>query len=177
MGGQASSKMDPVRRSNAQAKERLSELLKDPAFDFVRESFAHLPIWTVSGGAMSFFLVDYALKTNRITPKSPRFARVGKDIIVETRSHDLGLTFLGMFAGFQAGLWKIRHGYMKLDPHGEKLKELRSLLIDMSQNRTDGTSCPKSVREQVKVSNVPTQISHDQLPKLNKYGDVIEEDI
>lgn len=80
--------MDPVRRHDPQTKaqDRLSELLKDPAFDYVRESFAHLPIWAMSGGALSFFLVDYALKTNRIAPKSPRFTRVGTNISVETHS-------------------------------------------------------------------------------------------
>lgn len=82
-----------------------------------------------------------------------------------------------MFAGFQAGLWKIRYGYLKLDPHGEKLKEFQSLRTDLSQNRSSGASYPKSVLEEAALSNTPKKKPHDQLQKLNKYGDVIEEDM
>lgn len=64
-------------RSEDKAKERLNELIKDPAIEHVRDSIGHLPIWAMTGGALSFFLVDYALKTNRIAPKSPRLARFG----------------------------------------------------------------------------------------------------
>lgn len=93
-----------------------------------------------------------------------------------------------MFGGVQAGLWKIRHDYMKLDPKGEKINEFRRLLTDLAKNRSDG-SCPKSVLTEVTRPNVnPTTTAdishigtrsnerHDRLPRINKYGDVIEED-
>lgn len=68
--------MEPDRHEG-KVRARLDELYKDPAIELIKESAGYLPIWIMSGGATFYFLVDYALKTGKIAPQSPRLARAG----------------------------------------------------------------------------------------------------
>lgn len=156
-------------------RARLDELYKDPAIELIRESAGHLPIWIMSGGAASYFLVDYAIKTGKIAPKYPRLARAGITKRVKISLNRIGTVCLGLFAGLQAGLIKLSVQYLRIDPKREKTKEVRSLLTELSRRRAAGGACPKSVLQESSPTNTPKEYAlHEQKQKVNKYGDVIE---
>lgn len=82
---------------------------------------------------------------------------------------------LGLFGGLQAGLWKMHAQYLQIDPKREKIKEVRSLLTELSRRREAGGAGLESILEgSARTSALGEYYAHDQKEKVNKYGDVIE---
>lgn len=77
---------------------------------------------------------------------------------------------LGGFGGLQLGLWRLRSEYLSMDPNGDRLREMRAIMKELSKQQPSDRPpfCPKS------QSN-----SKDEKPEgqqRNKYGDPIEDD-
>lgn len=86
---------------DTELRDRVRKLTEDPVFRQLRDQAGYLPIWAMSGGALAFLATDYALKTGRVRPSSPRVMKIGEPGLLGHR-HDRNR------AGF-------RHGCTGLD--------------------------------------------------------------
>lgn len=60
-----------------EARNRLEALANDPVMQKMRDQAGYIPIWAMTGSAITFLLTDYAMKTGRLAPKAPRLAKFG----------------------------------------------------------------------------------------------------
>lgn len=61
----------------SELQDRMKKIMNDPVVKELGDMLAYTPIWGMTGGALTYFLTDWAYKTNRIAPKSPRFVKFG----------------------------------------------------------------------------------------------------
>jgi len=69
------------RESDEDFKMRLDSFFNDPVILEMKDKVGYLPIWGMMGAAISFLLIDYGIKTNRFSTKSPMLARFGTPIM------------------------------------------------------------------------------------------------
>lgn len=62
----------------AELRERLERLQEEPAVKIIMETTGNLPVWGMMGAAIGYFVQDFAKRTGRISPKSPKLMSLGK---------------------------------------------------------------------------------------------------
>jgi hypothetical protein len=62
----------------AELRERLERMQDDPAVKKIIETTGNLPVWGMMGAALGYFVQDFAKRTGRISPKSPKLMSLGK---------------------------------------------------------------------------------------------------
>lgn len=71
-----------LERKDELPQERLQRLHDDPAIKTMLDTTGNLPIWAMAGAAIAYFAQDFAKRTERISPKSPKLVSLGMIIIV-----------------------------------------------------------------------------------------------
>lgn len=80
---------------------------------------------------------------------------------------------LGAFGGLQLGLWKLRSDYFGMDPNGDRLREMRAIMKEISSAGShSGPTCPKTILSQPNGR----QEAESVRPRTNQYGDPIEQE-